>query len=580
MMSSNRKSIKKRNVAVRILNHLKKMLGRDYLEDYTIGRNRVFVRTTPDHVSDIVKYMLENDARLAHITTSDLGLYGLDVLYHYALDHIERNLHIIVKVRIEREKSEIQSVTPITYQASYAERENMDLMGMKFLNHPDPRHLFLPYEWPEMVEGGKFDETQVVGRTDVSKEEIRESTGKWVPLSITPKDAKLTLIPIGPYHPMLIESEYFRLKVNGEEVVDADLKLGFNHRGIMKLAEGRTFWRDIYLVERTCGICNATHSSAFCRAVEEIMGIDIPDRARYIRTLILELERIHSHLLWLGVAADLVGFKTLFMWAWRDREHVLDAFEIITGGRVNHSMNILGGVKHDIRESWYPKIEKRARIVKDAVLKYIEIAYDHPILRARTEDIGVMSTATAKDTGAVGPTARGSNWKIDARWSDHHAAYAPEYTSWEPVVEPDGDVWSRVIVRLKEILVSAELCNQCVDGLQKTAGDIKVELEEIPEGEGIGKTEAPRGELYYYVSSDGSPIPQTVRIRTPSYRNDCCLSYMVKGYTLADAPIIIGSIDPCFSCSDRMVIIEDERTGELRRELLGSLARRHSKKRM
>lgn len=580
MMSSKRKVTKKRNIVARILNYLKKTLGEDYLEEYTTGRNRVFVRTTANHITDTANYMLENDARLAHITTSDLGTYGFDVLYHYALDHIEKNLHIVVKVRTEREKPELPSVTPITWQASFAERESMDLMGMKFLNHPDPRRLFLPYEWPEPVEGGKFDKSQVVGRTDLSKEEIREKTGKWVPLSITPKDAKLTLIPIGPYHPMLIESEYFRLKVNGEEVVDADLKLGFNHRGVMKLAEERTFWRDIYLVERTCGICNATHSTAYCNAVEEIMGVDLPDRARYIRTLILELERLHSHLLWLGVAGDLIGFKTLFMWAWRDREHVLDVFEIITGGRVYHCMNILGGVKHDLKESWYPKIEKAIKIARDATLKYVEMAYDHPILKARTEDLGVMSTATVKEVGAVGPTARGSNWKIDARWSDHHAAYAPEYTSWEPIVESGGDVWARVVVRLKELLVSAELCDQSLDALKRTGGPIKSELDEIPEGEGIGKTEAPRGELYYYVASNGTPVPQTVRIRTPSYRNNACLSFMVKGYTLADAPIIIGSIDPCFSCTDRMVVIEDERTGEIKRDLLGNLAQRLNKKRM
>lgn len=579
-MSKRKRKTRRRGIAVGILNELKKILGKDYLEEYSRGQNRIYVRTTSDHIAGIVEFMLKKDARLAHITTSDLGLRGFDVLYHYALDHIEQNLHIVIKVGVERDKPELPSVTPITWQASYAERENMDLMGMKFLNHPDPRHLFLPYEWPEKVEGGKFDENQAVGRTDVSKEEIRESAGKWVPLSITPKDAKLTLIPIGPYHPMLIESEYFRLKVNGEEVVDADLKLGFNHRGIMKLAEERTFWRDIYLVERTCGICNATHSTAYCTAVEEIMGADLPDRARYIRTLILELERLHSHLLWFGVAGDLIGFKTLFMWAWRDREHVLDIFETITGGRVYHCMNVIGGVKHDMKESWYPKIEKGVRIAKDAVLKYIEMAYDHPILKARTEDIGVMSTAAARDMGAVGPTARGSDWKIDARWSDHHAAYAPEYTSWDPVVESGGDVWARVVVRLKEMLVSAELCDQCLDALKRTGGPITSELDYIPEGEGIAKTEAPRGELYYYVVSDGTAVPQTVRIRTPSYRNDACLPLMVKGYTLADAPIIIGSIDPCFSCSDRMVVIEDEKTGNIKRDLLGNLVKRFNERRM
>ncbi|MFQ6075379.1 MAG: NADH-quinone oxidoreductase subunit C [Candidatus Bathyarchaeia archaeon] len=554
------------------------MLRKDYLRDYWMSGKRLCIETTRVRLKEIVGYMLKQDARLVHVTVADLGIRGFELAHHYALDHIQRHLHIMVKVKVPRESSEAVSVAKETWEASWAEREMAELTGFRFIGHPDPRHLFLPYEWPSTVESGEFDETQVVGRTDMSKEEVRQEMGRWVPLAVRPEDAKATLIPIGPYHPLLIEGIYFRIKVRGEEIVDADLKPGFVHRGIMRLSENRDYWRNIYLFERVCGICSHTHTTAYCNTVELLGEIDLPDRARYIRTLVAELERIHSHLLWLGVAGHLIGFHTLFMLAWRDREHVQDILEIISGNRCAYAMNNIGGVRRDVPKEMIPKIEKKLDILEDATKKFIDIVCDQPVVQARLQGVGVLKTSTAKETGAVGPTARGSNWKIDVRQSDPYAAYGSEYTSWYVIVESGGDVWARTLVRLKELLVAINICRQCLDALRAVGGSIQAEVSEFEAGaEALGKSEAPRGELLYYIKSNGTNIPQTVRIRTPSYRNNACLPYMLKGYEIADAPIIIGSIDPCISCTDRMVIVEDERTGRMERYTLEQIARKYER---
>jgi len=154
-------------------------------------------------------------------------------------------------------------------------------------------------------------------------------------------------IPIGPQHPALKEPESFRITLSGERIVETDMRLGYNHRGVEKAAEERTYVQDVYLLERVCGICSHSHSTCFVQAVEEIAGLVVPPRAQYIRTLIAELERIHSHLLWLGVAGHEVGFDTLLMYSWRDREVVMDTLASLSGNRVNYGMNTIGGVRRD-----------------------------------------------------------------------------------------------------------------------------------------------------------------------------------------------------------------------------------------
>jgi len=524
------------SLSERVMSRVRELLGDDLLSEWDGGYGRVYVETVRERVPDVAKLMIgEFDARLVHINVIDLGVEGFKAVYSFGLDHVEKAFHLNVVARAPREDPKFPSLTPMTAQVEWAEREAMELLGVTFEGHPNPRRLFLPYEWPKPVESG------------------------WVPLKVEPSVPEAAIVPLGPYHPALIESEYFRLKVDGEDIVDADLKMGFKHRGIMKLFEDRSYWRGVYLSERICGICSHAHTTAFTRTVEMVAGIEVPERALYIRSLIAELERIHSHLLWLGVAGDLVGFKSLFMWVWREREHVQDILEFLTGNRCHYAMNTVGGVRRDVSESQAKKALERLKEFEKGVKEVLDAVYDNPILRARTEDIGVLKLPDAVDGGAVGPTARASGWKIDVRADDPYAAY--EDLSWEVVVDDGKDVWARVVVRVKEVLASADMCRQCLEALTKVGGEIMAEVSEFGENEALGKVEAPRGELAYYVVSDGSIRPYAVRVRTPSYRNNALLPVMLKGYTIADAPIIIGSIDPCYACTDRVILV-DEKTGK------------------
>jgi Ni,Fe-hydrogenase III large subunit/Ni,Fe-hydrogenase III component G len=496
-------------------------------------------------VMELARYLtVEAGGRLMHVSVIDRGFDGYEVVYHYALDHLEKNLHLNIKVSLPEHNPEIESVAKLSPEASWSEREMMELTPVKFINHPDPRHLWLPYEWPNPVEGVDYEFLK--DRLDAPPTQKSSN--------------QPSLMPIGPYHPLLIEGAYFRVKLKDEEITDVDVKLGWNHRGIMKLFESRSYSRGVYLAERICGICNVTHTTAYLNAVETLSGIEVPDRAKYIRTLIAELERIHSHLLWLGVAGDLIGFKTLFMLSWKVREKVLDIFEATTGSRRTPAMNVIGGVRKDLAGETIGKIERRLLDLRGEIEGLVKLGYDHPLMRRRLQDIGKLSLSNAISGGAVGPTARASGWKLDIRWSSPYLAYADGYTTWDLITEDGGDVWARTMVRLKEMLVSIDIAKQCLQALKKVGGPIKIEAvdpKNFPYNEALGKTEAPRGELMYYIVSDGTNIPYSVRIRTPSFRNNSLLPKMLKGYALADAPIIIGSIDPCYSCTDRIIVIKD-----------------------
>ncbi|MEM2282071.1 MAG: nickel-dependent hydrogenase large subunit [Candidatus Hadarchaeales archaeon] len=383
----------------------------------------------------------------------------------------------------------------------------------------------------------------------------------------------MPVIPIGPFHPALKEPEFFKLYVKGEQVVGVDIRIGWVHRGIEKLSEGLTFEQIPFLVERICGICSNVHPLCYVQAVEDIAQIEVPDRARYIRVIIAELERIHSHLLWLGVAGHLIGFDTLLMWAWKYREPVLDLFELMTGNRQNYAMQAVGGVRYDIKPEHVPKILEVLKTVEKETKKAVGMVEGDPVTKKRLEGIGLLTTEQARDFCVVGPTARGSGLKIDVRRDDPYAAYGE--LSFDVPVYTSGDNLARVLVRMDELLQSVELVRQALDGLPR--GEIRAEFKEVPPGEGIGRAEAPRGEDIHYVKTDGRNTPFRHKIRAPTYANLPALSVMLPNYTLADAVITLGSIDPCFSCTERVAVV-DVRTGKKRHlseEELVEISRKH-----
>ncbi len=366
------------------------------------------------------------------------------------------------------------------------------------------------------------------------------------------------ILPIGPFHPLQEEPEFFQLEVEGEKVVSAEVRIGYNHRGIEKLAESKTYDQVPFLVERICGICSTSHPLAFVNSVEDLLGVDIPPRAKYIRTIIAELERIHSHLLWLGLAGHFIGYNTVWMWAWRYREPVLDMFERITGNRQHYGMMKVGGVRRDILDDDVPDLLKALDEVENFVKMIIAAVLDDPVLAARLKGIGILSKEEARSYGVVGPVARASGINIDIRKDFPYAAY--NLVDWEVILQSEGDVFARTSVRLLEMLESIKIIRQSLKKMPP--GEIELQIEDIPPGEGIGQHEAPRGEVIHYIRSNGANYPERLKIRAPSYVNVPSFKATIIGETISDAALILAAVDPCYCCTERLVVLDRDQKGK------------------
>lgn len=359
-----------------------------------------------------------------------------------------------------------------------------------------------------------------------------------------------TIVPIGPFHPLQEEPEFFTLTVEGEKVVDIDVAVGYNHRGIEKLSESKTFDQSTFLVERICGICSTSHPFAYVRAVEDVFPMEVPERAKYIRTIIAEGERIHSHLLWLGLAGHFLGYNTVYMWAWKLREEILDVMEVLSGNRNNYAMFTPGGVRRDIKAEDIPGVLKKIDSIIPTVTMLKKAVIDDPVLHARTKGVGVLTKEESIDFCALGPTSRASGVRRDLRKNTPYGAY--DKMDWDMIVTNNGDVFDKAVVRILETFESIKIIKYCLMNLPK--GDINANIKDIPPGEGIGQIEAPRGETFHYVRSDGTNRPARHKVRAPTFMNLPTYKATVVGETISDATIILAAIDPCYCCTERIAV--------------------------
>lgn len=361
-----------------------------------------------------------------------------------------------------------------------------------------------------------------------------------------------TIIPIGPFHPVLEEPEYIQLHVDGETVLDADIDLGRIHRGMELLAQQKTYDQDIFLVERICGICSASHSWAASLAVEDIVGVKPPPRAEYLRTIVHELERLHSHMLWVGLGGHIIGYWTVYMWGWKYREPILDCLEAITGNRNNYAWYKPGGVRRDVPDDIWPMVLK-VMDEHDAQVDMLTGAIlDDPVILGRLKGVGFLTKEDAIAYGALGPTARGSGVAIDVRKDEPYGAY-PE-VEWNMIVQDGCDCLAVAVVRLLEMKESSKIIRQCIKNLPK--GPIATEIREVPRGEGIGHVEAPRGECYHFIRSNGTNMPERHKMRAPTFLNIPTYRPRVKGESISDATLIFAIIDPCYSCTERIAVLD------------------------
>ncbi len=361
--------------------------------------------------------------------------------------------------------------------------------------------------------------------------------------------AQQTIIPFGPQHPVLPEPVHLDLVLEDETVVNAIPQIGFVHRGLEKLVETRDYQRYVFVAERVCGICSFGHSCGYSQAIEQLMDIEVPRRAQYLRVIWHELSRIHSHLLWLGLAADAMGFESLFMHSWRLRERVLDIFEKTTGGRVILSVCTPGGVFKDIEDTELKAIVGVLAGLRDEYDQIAATFLEDDSVRSRLCGVGILTPDMAREYSCVGPFARASGLAMDVRLSGE-GAYG-ELLDFEPVTATEGDCYARCKVRVQEVRQSIDIINEMVSRIP--GGEIRTPVKGNPAdgAEGIARVEQPRGEAFYYVRGNGSKYLERFRVRTPTSANIPGMVGAIAGCDLADVPNIILTIDPCISCSER-----------------------------
>ncbi|MBK5963222.1 NADH-quinone oxidoreductase subunit D [Thiocystis minor] len=359
--------------------------------------------------------------------------------------------------------------------------------------------------------------------------------------------ANTTIVPFGPQHPVLPEPIHLDLELDDERVVQALPSIGYVHRGLELLAERHDFVEMAQVAERICGICSFIHGQGYCQGIEHLLGLEVPPRAVYLRTVWAEMSRIQSHLLWLGLSADAFGFESLFQHSWRIREMLVDIIEETTGGRVIFGSCKVGGIRKDVDAETLRRVGRRMNEIEAAFDEVANIFRGDRTVKQRTVGVGVMSAEDAYALGAVGPVLRASGFASDTRQLGY-AAYGE--LEWEPVVEQSGDCYARCEVRLREISQSIDLIRQCLDRMPE--GEIEVTFKgQRPKGETMIRLEQPRGEVCYYMSANGQKNLERFRVRTPTFANIAPLVHMLKGCDLADVPVIVLTIDPCVSCTER-----------------------------
>jgi len=483
---------------------------------------------------DVLKTLLDADEKTAisAITGLDLG-QNLGILYHIRT----AKAFLTIKAEVPKENPKIATIVDLIPGATFHELEVADLFGVIFEGNSLSGHFVLSENWPEGV---------YPLRKDVKASEVKLNPAKNVEKSS--ENDNVVKIIIGPQHPALLEPEKFAVTVEDEIVTKVEPRIGYVHRGIEKASESRTYLQDVYLVERICGICNAIHAASFVETVEKILKTEVPPRAKYLRTITLELNRLHSHLLTLGHACLEIGFDTMFQYFWRDREPIMDLIELTSGNRVYSSAMTVGGVRRDLKETDIPKIKTTLANLRTKIPFYKHTYESNSSIKLRMQNVGTLSREDALKLCVVGPVARASGVDIDVRKDEPYEAYGE--IPFKEITYTEGDTWARMNVRMDEIEESIKIIEYSLDHLP--TGPFRVKVSRVvPAGEAVNRVEAPRGELFYYVKSNGTAMPERVKVRTPTFSNLPAFLKTAIGGNLADVPSNFVSLDPCFSCTDR-----------------------------
>ena len=498
---------------------------------------------------------------------------------HYALYYVlsmeeEDKCYLMVRAEVPADTCEFPSVTPLVPACVWSEREVKDMFGLKPIGLPDQRRLVLPDDWPDNLYPLRKDSMDYRMRPapveDIENYTFLSNTG----------DKHTTQVPMGPLHITSDEPGHFRLFVEGEDIIDADYRMFYVHRGMEKVAETRLDYDSVtFLADRICGICGCAHSVAYAEAVENAQGIIVPKRGQYIRSIMLEVERLHSHLLNLGLVCHFTGFDTGFMHFFNIREKSMDLAEILSGQRKTYGINLIGGVRRDILAEQSLETYRIIHELKSDVGHLVEELLSTPNFMDRAKGVGYLDPKIARAFSPVGPAVRGSGLGRDVRFDHPFDAYK-DMTGVFSARHHDGcDVFSRTLTRIEEFMDSLDMIEFMLDNAP--SGPILTEdWKYTPHKFGLGFTEAPRGEDVHWAMVGDNQKCYRWRAKAATYSNWPVLRYMFRGNTLSDAAVIVGSIDPCYSCTDRVTVVDVNKntTKVLTKEQLENYAkdRKHS----
>jgi len=457
---------------------------------------------------------------------------------------------VTIKTLISPDSLVFPSVTPLVPACVWYEREAYDMFGLVAEGLPDKRRLVLSDDWPDNLFPLRKDAMDYRYRPDM-KDHYMEPEYEF----LRPEGSGIIDVPLGPLHITADEPGHFRLFCDGDTIIDADYRLFYQHRGMEKLAENRMNYDQMgYLAERVCGICGYAHAIACIEAAEKAINLEIPARAQAIRVICSEIERLHSHLLNIGLACEVTGNYNAFMHIFRIREYSMKLAELVTGGRKTYGNVVMGGLRRDITGVEIKESLRILQIIETQVDEVWDAVMDDKRQMSRWKGVGILDKQVARDFSPVGPNIRGSGIKRDTRY-DHPYDFFKQIQFDVAVVE-GGDVFAREMVRYMELKSSVSIIRQCFELMPQTAIIVDPKFHVKPENYALAYVEAPRGENVHWIMQGSAQKVFRWRCRAATYNNWPSLRFQFRGNNLADAALIVCSLDPCYSCTERVTVVD------------------------
>ena len=514
------------------------------------------VRLRKEKQMDFLRSLTGMDWGIPDEKDAEGTLRGLGVVYH--LESTATQERMVVKTStLDREHPEVPTVTDIWKGADLPEREAYDFFGIVFIGHPDMRRLFLRSDWvgypfrkdndPAKENPLRMDNEETIDVTseldDTSDGGVKEKTHE----IFTNEEY---VVNIGPQHPSTHGVLRLRVSLDGEIIRKVDPNCGYIHRGIEKMNESLTYPQTLALTDRLDYLGAMQSRHALCMCIEQAMGVEVSERVQYIRTIMDELQRIDSHILYFACLCQDMGATTAFLYGFRDREKVLDIFEETCGGRLILNYNTIGGVQADIHPNFVHRVKEFIPYMRHNLQEYFDVFINNVIVQQRLKGVGVLSREDAISFGATGGTGRASGWACDVRKRIPYGVY--DKVDFKEITYTEGDCMARLMVRMDEILESLHIIEQLIDNIPEGPYQEKMKpIIRVPEGSYYAAVEGSRGEFGVYLESKGDKTPYRLHYRSTGLPLVGTLDTLCRGAKIADLIAISGTLDYIIPDIDR-----------------------------